>query len=48
MARTHVYQSHLVWSGSTGTGIGSYDRQHRIVARPARLLRALRTYASRH
>lgn len=34
--RVHTYDSHLVWEGSTGDGVRTYDRGHRVVTPPAR------------
>lgn len=36
MASTHRYDTHLVWAGSTGTGVRSYARTHRASAPPAK------------
>lgn len=35
MNAQHCYDSHLVWEGSTGTGVRDYPRTHRVVAPPA-------------
>ena len=36
MSRTHRYQAHCTWQGSTGAGYESYDRAHTVACAPAR------------
>lgn len=35
MAATHIYQSSLAWSGSTGAGYRAYSRTHQVSTPPA-------------